>query len=63
MFSELEERIMPNNNEHKKIQITVYIRGGVCIDVKTNLPDNTWEYDVIDYDNNAPELPDNHGPI
>ena len=53
---------MSNNNEQDKTQIAIYIRGGVCIEVKTNLPDDTWKYEIVDYDNN-PDLPDNYFPF
>jgi len=29
--------------------------------VKTNLPDDSWEYTLVDYDN-EPDLPDDHIP-
>ena len=48
-----------HNNKTPLTKITVFIRGGVCIDVKTTLPDHRWEYSIIDYDNH-PELPDDH---
>ena len=53
---------MSNNNEQHKTQIAVYIRGGVCTDVKSNLSDDAWEYKVVDYDNN-PDLPDDYSPF
>jgi hypothetical protein len=44
------------------MKIIVYIKGGVCLDVKTNLPENCWEYALVDYDDD-PDLPDNHVPF
>ena len=46
----------------KPVKMIVYVRGGMCIDVVTNLPDDSWEYGVVDYDNEA-DLPDNHVPF
>ena len=46
----------------KSVKITVYVRGGMCIDVATNLPEDSWEYALVDYDN-EPDLPDNHVPF
>ena len=46
----------------KPVKIIVYVRGGMCIDVVTNLPDNSWEYSLIDYDN-KPDLPDDYVPF
>jgi len=43
------------------VKIVVYVTGGICRDVKTNLPDDSWEYAVVDHDN-EPDLPDNHIP-
>ena len=43
------------------VKIIVTIRGGVCQEVKTNLPDGCWEYGLVDYDN-EPKLPDNYNP-
>ena len=51
-----------DNNKQKKTQIIIYIRGGVCTDVKTNLPDNSWEYEIVDYDD-APDLPNDYCPF
>ena len=45
----------------KPVKIIVPIRGGVCQEVKTNLPENSWEYALVDYDN-EPDLPDNYNP-
>ncbi len=41
----------PPETKKQDIEITVYILGGVCQDVKTNMPDGTWDYTVVDYDN------------
>ena len=46
----------------KPVKMIVYVRGGMCIDVVTNLPDDSWEYGLVDYDN-EPDLPDNHVPF
>ena len=46
----------------KPVKMIVYVRGGICIDVITNLPDDSWEYALVDYDN-EPDLPDNHVPF
>ena len=46
----------------KPVKIIVYVRGGICIDVITNLPDDSWEYALVDYDN-EPHLSDNHIPF
>jgi len=46
----------------KPIKVIVYIRGGMCIDVVTNLPEESWEYSTVDYDN-EPDLPDDHIPF
>ena len=44
------------------VKIVVYVRGGMCIDVVTNLPDDSWEYSLVDYDN-EPDLPVGHVPF
>jgi len=44
------------------VKIIVYIQGGVCQEVKTNLPGDCWEYRVVDFDDD-PDLPDNHVPF
>ena len=46
----------------KPVKMIVYVRGGMCIDVITNLPDDSWQYSLVDYDN-EPELPDDHIPF
>lgn len=46
----------------EKVQIAVYIRGGVCDDVQVNLPDEEWIWALVDYDDN-PDLPDDHDPF
>lgn len=43
------------------VKIIVTIKGGVCHEVKTNLPDGGWEYALVDFDN-EPSLPDNYHP-
>ena len=51
----------PANNENPPVKIIIYIKGGVCQEVKTNPPDDSWEYSVVDYDN-QPTLPDGYIP-
>ena len=46
----------------KPVNVIVYVRGGMCIDVVTNLPDDSWQYSLVDFDN-EPDLPDNHIPF
>ena len=43
----------------KPVKVIVYVRGGMCINVVTNLPDDSWEYAVVDHDNEH-DLSDNH---
>ena len=43
------------------VRIVIYIHGGICQEVKTNLPEASWEYAVVDFDN-EPDLPDGHIP-
>ena len=43
----------------KPVKIIVYVRGGMCIDVVTNLSHDSWQYSLVDYDN-EPDLPDDH---
>lgn len=51
-----------SETEDPPIKVIVYVRGGVCQDVRSNLPDDSWEYALIDYDN-EPNLPENHIPF
>ncbi len=44
------------------VKIIVYVKGGVCQEVKTSLPDDSWEYRVVDFDDD-PDLPDDHIPF
>ena len=46
----------------KAAKVIVYIRGGTCIDVVTNLPADTWEYALVDFDD-EPDLPDDYVPF
>ena len=46
----------------KAVRIIVYVRGGMCIDVVANLPADSWEYAVVDYDNER-DLPDDYVPF
>jgi hypothetical protein len=50
------------NEQRPPIKVVVFIRGGVCEDVKCNLARADWKYSVVDYDNN-PDLKDNSGHI
>ena len=34
----------------KPVKVIVYIRGGMCIDVVTNLSEDSWDYTIMDYD-------------
>ena len=52
----------PPKIEKRQAKIIVYIRGGVCHDVKTNIPEELWDYAIVDYDND-PNLPDDHVPF
>ena len=45
----------------KPVEVIVYVRGGICQGVKTNLPDDSWEYSVVDYDK-EPGLSDSSAP-
>ena len=44
------------------VKVIVYVRGGTCQGVKTNLPGDCWENGLVDYDN-EPDLPDDHVPF
>ena len=44
------------------VKIIVYVRGGVCIDVVTNLPYDSVEHSIVDFDN-EPGLPEDHNPF
>ena len=46
----------------RQAKIIITIKGGVCLDVKSNIPDGLWEYAIVDYDN-EPDLPDNYVPF
>ena len=46
----------------KPVKIIVYVRGGMCQDVVNNLSDESWEYSLVDYDN-EPDLPDDYVPF
>jgi len=65
---DLAKTTLPEKDSVAKISLTenlvkiiVTIKGGVCQEVKTNLPDDAWEYALVDYDN-EPNLPDNYLP-
>ena len=55
-------KAQPPKTEKRQAKIIVYIKGGVCQEVKTNIQDNSWEYAVVDYDN-EPDLPDDYVPF
>ena len=52
----------PPKFEKRQAKIIVYIKGGICQDVKTNIPEELWDYAIVDYDN-EPNLPDDHIPF
>jgi len=52
----------PPKIEKRQAKIIVYIKGGICQDVKTNIPEQLWDYAIVDYDN-EPDLPDDHVPF
>lgn len=33
-----------------KVEVKVFIEGGCCVDVRVNLPDGDWDYEIIDRD-------------
>lgn len=51
----------PPEIKKRGVKIVIYVRGGLCQDVITNLPEGSWEYALVDYDN-EPELPDDYVP-
>jgi hypothetical protein len=52
----------PPKFEKRQARIIVYVKGGTCQDVKTNIPDGFWDYAIVDYDND-PDLPDDYVPF
>lgn len=52
----------PPKLKKRQAKIIVYIKGGICQDVKTNIPEELWDYAIVDYDND-PDLPDDHIPF
>ena len=52
----------PPKIEKRQAKIIVYIKGGICHDVKTNISEELWDYAIVDYDND-PDLPDDHIPF
>jgi len=52
----------PPKVERPQAKFIVYIKGGVCQDVKTNIPEGCWDYALVDYDND-PDLPDDYVPF
>ena len=56
------EKAKPPKLPKRQAKIIVYIKGGICQDVKTNLPDGLWDYAIVDYDND-PDLPDEYVPF
>ena len=45
----------PPKLPRRQAKIIVTTKGGVCLDVKSNIPDGLWEYAIVDYDN-QPDL-------
>ena len=56
------EKAKPPKQFKPQARIIVYIKGGICQDVKANIPEGLWDYAIIDYDNN-PDLPDDYVPF
>jgi len=56
------DKARPPELAKRQAKIIVYIRGGICQDVKTNIPNDCWEYALVDYDN-EPDLPDDYVPF
>jgi hypothetical protein len=56
------EKAKPPKIEKRQAKIIVYIKGGVCQDVKTNIPEGLWDYMIVDYDND-PDLPSDYVPF
>ena len=56
------EKAKPPKLPKRQAKIIVYIKGGVCQDVKTNISDGCWEYALVDYDN-EPDLPEDYVPF
>ena len=52
----------PPKHQKHQARIIVYVKGGICQDVKTNIPDGLWDYAIVDYDND-PNLPDEYIPF
>ena len=52
----------PPKLPRRQAKIIVSIKGGVCLDVKSNIPEGCWEYAIVDYDND-PDLPDDYVPF
>ena len=52
----------PPKIEKRQAKIIVYIKGGICQDVKANIPEQLWDYAIVDYDND-PDLPDDYVPF
>ena len=52
----------PPKVSKRQAKIIVYIKGGICQDVKSNIPDGCWEYALVDFDN-EPDLPDDYVPF
>jgi hypothetical protein len=44
------------------VKIIVYVHGGICQDVRTNLSNDSWKYGLVDFDNEL-DLPDDHIPF
>ena len=52
----------PPKFEKRQAKIIVYIKGGICQDVKANIPEELWDYAIVDYDND-PDLSDDYVPF
>ena len=56
------EKANPPKLPKRQAKIIVYIKGGVCQDIKTNIPNGCWDYALVDYDN-EPDLPEDYIPF
>ena len=46
----------------EKVQITIAVFRGLVVNVGVNLPEDEWEYKIVDYDK-KPDLPDDYNPF
>jgi hypothetical protein len=56
------EPITPSVAANPSVKVVIYIHGGICQEVRTNLPEDSWQYAVVDYDN-EPDLPEDYVPF